>query len=170
VAFNTRSWPAPTPATIELLRERRERCAGNDRLPIGRQRRVILFLPIRLAGGTGAPDRALAAQVAAVGAFAGAMVGWFDRDGKDYRRIEPDEQVLSLIGDITSQNEDPAVHLRAVLGLSDGTVRRGHLLAGEVWPTLDVIVNESPDQVRKTSHPNIGLALIDLDGSSAAPS
>jgi hypothetical protein len=31
-AFDTRSRPTPTPATIELPRER---CAGTDRLPIG---------------------------------------------------------------------------------------------------------------------------------------
>lgn len=109
--------------------------------------------------------RVTGAQVTAVGAFARATVGWFDRKTKDYRPIEVNEQaeVLSLIGDIATQNDSPAVHLHAVLGLSDGSVRGGHLLAGEIWPTLEVIVSETPDQLRKTFHPEIGLALIDLD-------
>ena len=54
-------------------------------------------------------------------------------------------------------------HIHAVLGLEDGTVRGGHLLAGEVWPTLVVIVHEMPDQLRKTTRPDLGLALIDLN-------
>jgi hypothetical protein len=41
-------------------------------------------------------------------------------------------------------------------------VRGGHLLAGEVWPTLEVVVRESPAHLRKTEHPELGLAPIDL--------
>jgi uncharacterized protein len=106
-----------------------------------------------------------AAQITAVGAFAHATVGWFDREAKEYREIEVDQQceVLSLIGDIAVGDDGPAVHAHAVLGLSDGHVRGGHLLAGEVWPTLEVVVRESPAHLRKTEHPELGLALIDLD-------
>ncbi len=108
-----------------------------------------------------------AAQVSAVGAFRRATVGRFDRAVKDYRRIEVDEQceVLSLLGDVASADGEPALHLHAVLGLPDGSVRGGHLLAAEVWPTLEVIVREAPAHLRKTYHPDIGLALIDVDRS-----
>jgi hypothetical protein len=104
-----------------------------------------------------------AGQITAVGAFAHATVGWFDRDAKDYRRIQIDEQceVLSLLGDIALSDNEHAVHVHAVLGLSTGHVRGGHLLAGEVWPTLEVIVRDSPATLRKTYLPEIGLALID---------
>ncbi|HJZ10343.1 MAG TPA: DUF296 domain-containing protein, partial [Trebonia sp.] len=75
-----------------------------------------------------------AAQVTAVGAFERAVVGWFDRAAKDYRRITVDQQceVLSLIGDIAigpggdGEAERSQPHLHAVLGLSDGTTRGGH--------------------------------------------
>ncbi len=108
-----------------------------------------------------------AAQVTAVGAFGGAVVGWFDREAKDYRRIEIAEQceVLSLIGDIAIGAGDPGQpqpHLHAVLGLADGSTRGGHLLEGRVWPTLEVVVREAPVELRKTDRPDIGLALIDL--------
>lgn len=110
-----------------------------------------------------------AAQLTAVGAFARATVGWFDRDKKEYRRIEVGEQceVLSLIGDIALSDDGPAVHAHAVLGLPTGEVRGGHLLAGEVWPTLEVVVREAPAQLRKTEHPDIGLALIDISRTSS---
>jgi predicted DNA-binding protein with PD1-like motif len=109
-----------------------------------------------------------AAQLTGVGAFARATVGWFDRAAKDYRRIEIDQQceLLSLIGDIAQADDGPQLHAHVVLGLPDGTTRGGHLLSAEIWPTLEVIVRESPARLRKTSRPEIGLALIDLDRST----
>src|SRR5262245_23286934 len=72
-----------------------------------------------------------AAELTGLGAFARATVGWFDRDKKDYKRIPVEEQceVLSIIGDIALADNTPQVHAHVVLGLSDGTVRGGHLLA-----------------------------------------
>jgi predicted DNA-binding protein with PD1-like motif len=109
-----------------------------------------------------------AGQVTAVGAFERAVVGWYDRAAKDYRRIEVSQQceVLSLIGDIALGEGSPGrpqPHLHAVLGLADGTTRGGHLLEGHVWPTLEVIVREAPAELRKTYRPDVGLALIDPD-------
>ena len=116
-----------------------------------------------------ASERISAAQVTAVGAFERAVIGWFDRAAKDYRRITVGEQceVLSLIGDIAVGPADGGAeqsqpHLHAVLGLSDGTTRGGHLLEGHVWPTLEMMVRETPAQLHKTLRPDVGLALIDL--------
>jgi len=104
-----------------------------------------------------------AAQVTAIGAFEGATVGWYDRRRRQYRRIVVDEQceVLSLAGDVAIGDEEPQLHVHAVLGLADGSTRGGHLLEGRVWPTLEVIIRESPAELRKTFRPEVGLALID---------
>jgi hypothetical protein len=113
-----------------------------------------------------------AAQVTAVGAFERAIVGWFDRAAKDYRRIYIQQQceVLSLIGDIAREADGDSAgqsqpHLHTVLGLHDGTTRGGHLLEGHVWPTLEVIIREAPAELCKTYRPDVGLALIDLERS-----
>jgi uncharacterized protein len=110
-----------------------------------------------------------AAQITAVGAFEHAVVGWFDRATKDYRRIPVDEQceVLSLLGDVAQGEDGPVVHVHVVLGLSDGTTRGGHLLEGRVYPTLEAVVTETPAQLRKVMRPDVGIALIDLDQSEA---
>jgi uncharacterized protein len=110
-----------------------------------------------------------AASIAAVGAFEHAVVGWFDRAAKDYRRIPVDEQceVLSLLGDVAEGQDGPILHMHAVLGLSDGTTRGGHLLEGKVFPTLEVVVTETPAELRKVMRPDIGVALIDLDQSES---
>jgi uncharacterized protein len=110
-----------------------------------------------------------AASISAVGAFEHAVVGWFDRAAKGYRRIPVDQQceVLSLLGDVAEGVDGPIVHIHTVLGLSDGTTRGGHLLEGKVFPTLEVVVTETPAELRKVMHPEIGTALIDLDQSEA---
>lgn len=108
-----------------------------------------------------------AAQITAIGAFERATVGWFDRQVTEYHPIYVDEQseVLSLIGDVAMGAEGPLLHVHAVLGLSNGDTRGGHLLAGHVWPTLEVMISESPAELRKTYHPHLGLALIDIGQS-----
>jgi len=114
-------------------------------------------------------ERLEAAQITAVGAFEHAIVGWFDREARDYRRIPVDEQceLLSLIGDVAEGQDGPIVHMHAVLGLSDGTTRGGHLLEGRVFPTLEAIVTETPAELRRILRPDIGIALIDLDRSES---
>ena len=110
-----------------------------------------------------------AASIAAVGAFEHAVVGWFDRAAKDYRRIRVDEQceVLSLLGDVAEGQDGPILHMHTVLGLSDGTTRGGHLLEGKVFPTLEVVVTETPAELRKIMRPDLGIAVIDLDRSES---
>lgn len=67
------------------------------------------------------------AQVTAVGAFQSAVVGWFDREARDYRRIPVDQQceILSLVGDVAQGPDGPVLHAHVVLGLPDGTTRGG---------------------------------------------
>jgi uncharacterized protein len=110
-----------------------------------------------------------AAQITAVGAFEHATVGWFDPAVRDYRRIPVDQQceLLSLIGDVAEGQDGPILHVHAVLGLSDGTTRGGHLLEARVFPTLEAVVTETPARLRKVLRPDIGIALIDLDRSQS---
>ena len=109
-----------------------------------------------------------AAQFTAIGAFSDAVLGYFDRERKDYRKIPVPTQVevVSLLGDIAVNGGQPVVHAHAVLGGPDASARVGHLLEGHVWPTLELILEESPRHLRKRHDPDVGLALIDLPGPS----
>lgn len=105
------------------------------------------------------------AAVTAIGAFAHAEVGWLDLAAKGYKRIAVNEQceVLSLIGDVAeSDNGKASLHLHAVLGLQDGSVRGGHFLSGSVRPTLEVIINETVKHMRRKKRPDLGIALLDI--------
>ena len=105
------------------------------------------------------------ASVSAVGAFAEAKVGWFDLQAKTYKPIGVGEQceVLSLIGDVAEGDDGKAsLHLHAVLGLQDGSVRGGHLLSGTVRPTLEVTIRETVAHLRRKKRPDLGIALISI--------
>jgi predicted DNA-binding protein with PD1-like motif len=105
-----------------------------------------------------------AARLTGIGAFADAKLGYFDRERKEYAEIPVTEQVevLSLLGDVAVEEDEPKVHAHVVLGKANGTALGGHLLEAHVWPTLEVVVDESPAHLRKRSDPETGLALIDL--------
>ena len=113
-----------------------------------------------------ANERAIStASVVAIGAFESAKVGWFDLAARRYSPISVDEQceVLSLLGDIAQGDDGKAsLHLHAVLGLRDGSVRGGHLLAGNVRPTLEVTIVETASKLRRRKRADLGIALIDI--------
>ena len=108
-----------------------------------------------------------AASITAIGAFERAVLGYFDWEAKDYKRIPVEEQVevLSLIGDVAVSDTGPTLHLHAVLGRRDGSTLGGHLLEGHVRPTLEIALIEPPAHLRKREDPETGLALIDLERS-----
>jgi predicted DNA-binding protein with PD1-like motif len=105
-----------------------------------------------------------ASHFTAIGAFARVVVAYFDWQTKQYRRVSIAEQVeiLSLIGDITIEHGEPAVHAHVVVGESDATVSGGHLVEGVVRPTLEIVLTETPAYLRRRLDPESGLALIDV--------
>jgi predicted DNA-binding protein with PD1-like motif len=71
---------------------------------------------------------------------------------------------LSAIGDVAIGDDGQAsLHVHVVLGLSDGTTRGGHLLAGTVRPTLEVVLIDTPSHLRRKKKRDLGIALIDLE-------
>ena len=104
-----------------------------------------------------------AAHFTAIGAFSDVTLGYFDRAKRDYKKIPLHEQVevLSLLGDVALDKGEPKVHAHVVVGRADGETRGGHLLEAHVWPTLEVVLVESPRHLRKRHDPETGLALID---------
>jgi uncharacterized protein len=103
----------------------------------------------------------------AIGAFARAVVAYFDWTVKQYRHIEINEQVevLSLVGDIVIERDRPRVHGHVVLGKADATAHGGHLIEGHVRPTLEIVVTEAPRHLRRRFDPTSKLALIDPSAS-----
>lgn len=120
-------------------------------------------------------EEVTAASLTAIGAFRDATLGYFHPEALEYRDIPIAEQVevLSLIGDIALRadgrgrgGDEPEVHAHVVVGKENGQTAGGHLRAATVWPTLEVIVEETPAHLRKRVDQETGLALVDLDATT----
>lgn len=110
-----------------------------------------------------AQEQALhAASFTAIGGFKDAVLGWFDWDKKDYRRIALAEQleVLSLLGDITRDGAEHKVHGHVVVGTSEAMARGGHLLEAHVRPTLEMFLRETTSELRRAFDPLSRIPLI----------
>jgi predicted DNA-binding protein with PD1-like motif len=105
-----------------------------------------------------------ASHFTAIGAFSDAVVGFFDRQIMDYKKIPVKEQVevLILVGNITLSDGEYKVHAHVVFGKSDASAIGGHLIEGHVWPTLEVVVEESPQHMLRRKDAETGLPLLDL--------
>jgi len=92
------------------------------------------------------------------------VIGYFDWETKQYKKIPVDQQVevLSLLGDVAVGDQGPTLHLHTVLGKANGSVVGGHLIEAYVRPTLEVILIQPPSYLRKRKDPESGLALIDI--------
>ena len=104
------------------------------------------------------------AHFTAIGAFSAVTVGFFDIAARDYRRVKLGEQVevVSLSGNIAMDGGKPKVHAHAVVARADGTAHGGHLLEAHVDPTLEIVLIESPQHLRRAIDARTGLALLAL--------
>jgi uncharacterized protein len=103
-------------------------------------------------------------KLSAIGGFSKATLGYFDRMKKIYEPVAVEEQVeaLSLQGTLSVMDGKPHAHIHAIVGLRGGSVKGGHLLAADVWPTLEMFVNEYGGELQRALAPDVGVALIDL--------
>jgi uncharacterized protein len=108
-----------------------------------------------------------AGHFTAIGAFSDVKLGFLDPETTEYEPIVVDEQVeaLSLVGDVSLQDGKPRIHAHVVVGKRDGSAHGGHLLEAHVWPTLEVVLTESPAHLRREVDSETGLPLIVLDAS-----
>jgi predicted DNA-binding protein with PD1-like motif len=112
-------------------------------------------------------ERLLTSHFSGIGALRDVVLGFFDPLRKEYKKIPVREQVevLSMNGDITIQGGSPKIHAHVVIGKSDGTAHGGHLMEAHVFPTLELILMESPKFMMRRFDAETGLALIDVDAA-----
>jgi predicted DNA-binding protein with PD1-like motif len=103
------------------------------------------------------------AHFTAIGAVSGATLAWLDPAAKVYHRIAVNEQVevLSLIGDMSTFNGKPIVHMHAVLGKPDGSTIGGHVFELDVNPTLEVMVTVNTVPLKRKPDEASGMKVID---------
>ena len=105
-----------------------------------------------------------ASEFTGLGAFSDVVLGFFDWQDKDYKRIPVAQQVevVSLVGNLAFKGDEPKLHAHVVVAAADGHALGGHLLEAHVRPTLELVVTESRAHLRREIDEETGLALIRL--------
>lgn len=91
------------------------------------------------------------AQITGLGGLSSALLAFGDPSMGDYvfKLVPVDEksELVSLDGTVSERNGEPYVHLHAVVALSDGSTRGGHVLELHVAPVAEVtvLVTSPPD-------------------------
>lgn len=103
-----------------------------------------------------------AAEVRGIGGFRRVTLAYFERATMAYepRPLEQQLEVVSLLGNVTLAAGKPKVHLHCVAGLKDGSAMGGHLLAAEVWPTLELFVTAYSQPIKRKNDPETKLPLL----------
>ena len=90
-----------------------------------------------------AKNKITSGHITGIGGLApGALLGWGDPEVGAFKRIEIKDktEIVSLIGDISSPNGKPYVHVHMVVGSADGTTKAGHLLEAHIAPVGELTV------------------------------
>lgn len=113
----------------------------------------------------------------AVGAARDGLLGYSDPTEMVYQDVPRTGQaeVLSLVSDVAVQGTSPALHVHGVFGLRDGSTVGGRVQRLKVWPTLEIVVPDTPKHLAKRGRGDrigvdrLGRALSrDPDGAAAA--
>jgi predicted DNA-binding protein with PD1-like motif len=111
----------------------------------------------------------VAGYVTGIGALSSAVIGYFDPATNAYLRNQQNEQaeLVSLVGNLALNNNEPFFHIHVGLGLRDGSARGGHLFEAIVRPTVELIMTTSSRPVRREIDRVTGLPLLDASGKGA---
>jgi uncharacterized protein len=85
------------------------------------------------------------ATITGVGGFDEATLGFYDVKSKSAYQIPLEAEqveVLSFMGDITTEDGAKRVHVHVVLGKRDGTTRGGHVMRAVVNPMFVATLEE----------------------------
>jgi len=105
------------------------------------------------------------ASFTAIGACEHAVIAYWNRETKEYEKIDVGEQVevVSLTGNLArGENDEPRLHAHVALGKRDGTLIGGHFVSAIVYPTLELFLTKSSVVLHRRRDPETGLQLLAL--------
>jgi predicted DNA-binding protein with PD1-like motif len=105
-----------------------------------------------------------AASVSAIGAAYDVVLGYFDRQTREYSRtpVEGEVEIVSLQGNIALKEGQPFPHLHIVVSGRDCVAKSGHFFEGRAGATCELVVTPLPGYVQRTKDEGTGLFLLDL--------
>jgi hypothetical protein len=104
-------------------------------------------------------------SISAIGALNNVTIGFFDTSIKEYKSkvFESDYEIVSLIGSVSSMNEEPYLHLHICIGDNQFNTYGGHFDRGIVSATCEMIIVISNDSITRCKGDKFGLNLLRLN-------
>lgn len=103
-------------------------------------------------------------KITAIGAVDKVIIGLFKPESRKYlsSELKGDFEITSLIGNITSKNSKPYLHIHINIADEKHRTFGGHLNLAVVSATCEVIIEEFAGNVERSFEEDIGLNLLKL--------
>lgn len=107
-------------------------------------------------------DKVRTALLAAIGGVNELTVAYFNQRTKKYENHEYREglEVTSLLGNLTTKDGKPYVHVHGTFGRKDMSVIGGHVVAARVSPLLELVVTPTSNRATRLFDEGWGLNVI----------
>ena len=104
------------------------------------------------------------ASVTGIGATDNFTVGCFDLTKKEYKKntFKGSFEIVSLIGNITTMNNEYYLHLHMSCGDPSGNLYGGHLNECFISVTSEIIIDIIDGEVDRIKNDNLGINLLNL--------
>ena len=100
-----------------------------------------------------------AGMISGLGAVKSATIGFFEPTSKQYQQktFEGAYEITSLIGNISTLNQEVYLHAHANFAGADYQVFGGHLAAAVVSATAEIRIQKDEGQIKRIFNQQIGL-------------
>ena len=99
------------------------------------------------------------ASVSGIGATDDFEVGVFDLDRSDYDhyRFHGNHEIVALVGNITTKNGAPYLHLHITCAGKEGKIVGGHLFKAKVSLTAEIFLHKGAGRAERRRDESIGI-------------
>lgn len=105
-----------------------------------------------------------AGTIKGIGAVKNVKIGFFDVNSKEYHAkiFEDNFEIVSLMGNISTLDNEPYIHVHAALGDKDFKVIGGHLNEAYVSATCEITIEQIEGYLDREFDEEIGLNLFKI--------
>lgn len=109
-------------------------------------------------------EKIILAEITGLGAANLVEIGLFNVNTKEYRTevIEGMFEITSLIGNATTKEEEPYLHLHINFSDASNQVKGGHLVRANISATGEIFIRKIAGKVGRRFDEEIGLNLLNI--------
>lgn len=107
-------------------------------------------------------EKIKSARVEAIGGVELLRLAYFNHESKKYEEHEFREflEVTGLLGNITTKDGKPFLHVHGTFGRRDLSVLAGHVISASVFPLLELVVTPTKNRALRRFDEELGLNVI----------